>query len=598
MPKNKNITIKYTSRDFDSIKEDLVDYAKRYYPDSYKDFTDASFGSLVLDTVSYVGDVLSYYLDYNINESFLDTAIEFDNVRKHARSLGYEYTGIPSSYGTLTIYILCPSNAEGTAPDLTYLPTLKQGSVFTSDDGVNFTLTSDVLFNDSKNDFIAARFDEATGATTYFAVRATGIVESGIDYTSEISLGSEFEKFKRIRIGGTEITDITSVFDSEGNQYYEVNNLSQEVIFIETTNKNALTDGVRSIIKPFVATRRFIVQRDDTGTYIQFGFGSESEDTTGLVDPSKIALNLHGKRTISDNSFDPTKLLSTNKLGISPYNTTLTINYRSNSEIGSSIPANAINNISFANLVFDSGENLNTSTTSIVENSLEITNDKPITSVNENITLEELKQRTIANYASQSRAVSKQDYESLVYNMPSKFGAIKRANIVNDPSSTNRRLALYVISENSTGNLAATNSIVKNNLKNWLTNYKMLNDIVDIMDARIINFSVDFLVHVDKRYDSDVVLVSCINAVQNYFSEVSYVGEPVYISRIYQILNETTGVIDTKDVVLENKSGGDYSSIYYNFEDALSKDGTYIKIPKDGIAELKYPDQDVKGTVK
>ncbi len=488
MPKSKNINIKYTSREFDSIKEDLVDYAKRYYPDSYKDFTNASFGSMILDTVAYVGDVLSYYVDYSVNESFLDTAVEFDNVRKHARALGYNYSGVPTSYAIITAYLLCPANAEGTAPDMSYLPTLKVGSTFSTSEGVNFTLTEDILFNDSNNEFVAARFNETTGATTYFAVRAAGMAESGILYSIDVPISSVFERFKRIQIGDATVNEIHSVFDSEGNEYYEVDNLTQEVIFIETTNKNASADGVRSILKPYVATRRFVVQHDDTGTYIQFGFGSEDEDSSGLVDPAKISLNLHGKRTISQNSFDPTKLLSTNKLGISPSNTTLTITYKTTTEIGSSVGANSIVNIVDGNLVFDPMLTLDEDEKNFVSNSIEVTNDNPVTSVNADITLEELKQRAIASYASQNRAVSKQDYESLVYNMPAKFGAIKRANIVNDPSSTNRRLSLYVVSEDLNGKLANTNDVVKSNLKNWLTSYKMLNDVIDIMDVRVINF--------------------------------------------------------------------------------------------------------------
>jgi hypothetical protein len=598
MPKLKNINIKYTSRDFDSIKEDLVDYAKRYYPDSYKDFSDASFGSLILDTVSYVGDVLSYYLDYSVNESFLDTAIEFDNVRKHARALGYKFAGTPSSYGIITAYVLCPSNAEGTAPDLTYLPTLKTGAIFSNSNGVSFILTEDILFNSATSDFVAARFDDNTGATTYFAVRATGMIQSGTMFSVDVDLDSTFEKFKRVRVGDPSISEIQSVFDSEGNQYYEVENLAQEVVFIETTNQSAAAEGVRSILKPFVATRRFVVERDDTGTYIQFGFGSEDEDTTGLVDPAKIALNLHGKRTISDNSFDPTKLLSTNKLGISPYGTTLTIKYKSNNDLGSSVASNSITNLNSYFLKFENEVNLDSTKVNEVQNSLEVTNDKPLTSVNSEITVEELKQRAISHYASQNRAVTKQDYESLVYNMPAKFGGIKRANIINDPSSTNRRIALYVISENADSTLAATGAIVKNNLKNWLNSYKMLNDVIDIMDTKIINFEVSFLVHIDKRYDSDSVLATCMGKVREYFSEIPYIGEPIKIYRIYQILNETTGVIDTKDVTLQNKSGGIYSSTSLDFEDALSKDGTFINIPHDTIAELKYPDENIKGTIK
>ena len=561
-------------------------------------FTDASFGSMILDSVAYVGDVLSYYVDYSVNESFLDTAIEFDNVRKHARALGYNYTGIPSSYGVITTYILCPANAEGTAPDLTFLPTLKRGSVFSTGNGVNFALTEDIVFNDAKNEFVAARFNETTGATTFFAVKASGMIQSGLIFSTEVVVESVFERFKRIRIGDSTISEVQSVFDSEGNQYYEVDNLSQEVIFIETTNQNAIADGVRSIIKPFVATRRFVTQRDDEGTYIQFGFGSEDEDSTGLSDPSKIALNLHGKRTISENSFDPTKLISTSKLGISPSNTTLTITYRSNDQAGSSVGVNSVSIVSKSELVFDVDADLDQDKKNTVSNSLEITNELPITSVNADITLEELKQRAIASYSAQNRAVSKQDYESLVYNMPAKFGAIKRANIVNDPSSTNRRLSLYVVSEDSQGKLAATNSVTKNNLKNWLTSYKMLNDVVDIMDVKIINFSVDFVAQIDKRFDTDSVLAECIEDLKTYFIEVSYVGEPIYITRIYQRLNDIDGVTSVKDVVLENITGGNYSSSALNFRDALSRDGTFIKMPQNVIAELKYPDLDIKGTVK
>ncbi len=598
MPKSKNINIKYTSREFDSIKEDLVDYAKRYYPDSYKDFTNASFGSMILDTVAYVGDVLSYYVDYSVNESFLDTAVEFDNVRKHARALGYNYSGVPTSYAIITAYLLCPANAEGTAPDMSYLPTLKVGSTFSTSEGVNFTLTEDILFNDSNNEFVAARFNETTGATTYFAVRAAGMAESGILYSIDVPISSVFERFKRIQIGDATVNEIHSVFDSEGNEYYEVDNLTQEVIFIETTNKNASADGVRSILKPYVATRRFVVQHDDTGTYIQFGFGSEDEDSSGLVDPAKISLNLHGKRTISQNSFDPTKLLSTNKLGISPSNTTLTITYKTTTEIGSSVGANSIVTIVDGNLVFDPMLTLDEDEKNFVSNSIEVTNDNPVTSVNADITLEELKQRAIASYASQNRAVSKQDYESLVYNMPAKFGAIKRANIVNDPSSTNRRLSLYVVSEDLNGKLANTNDVVKSNLKNWLTSYKMLNDVIDIMDVRVINFSVDFTIRVDQRFDADSVLADCIQQIKDYFKESSYVGEPIYITRIYQQINDIDGVVETSDVKLNNLSGGNYSTTVLNFNDALSRDGTFIKIPQNAVAELKYPDLDIKGTVK
>ena len=152
----------------------------------------------------------------------------------------------------VALFVLCPANSDGTAPDLTYLPIIRRGASFSSTTGGNYTLTEDVIFNDSKNEFVAARFDSATGRTTYFAVKAYGQVHSGIYQVADINLNdSSFEKFKKIRVGDTNITEIFSVVDSSGNKYHEVDNLAQEVVFLETTNKDAFSDGVRSILKPF-----------------------------------------------------------------------------------------------------------------------------------------------------------------------------------------------------------------------------------------------------------------------------------------------------------------------------------------------------------
>tara|TARA_R100000388_G_scaffold88765_2_gene69239 strand:- start:5543 stop:7345 length:1803 start_codon:yes stop_codon:yes gene_type:complete len=600
MPKSKTINIKYTSREFESIKEDLIDHAKRYYPDNYRDFSKASFGSMVLDSVAYVGDVLSYYLDYSVNESFLETALEFDNVRKHAKSMGYNFTGVPTTYGILDFYILCPSNAEGTAPNLDFLPTLKAGSSFAGSNGGNFILTEDVIFNRDSNEFRAARFNAGTGGTTFFAVRASGQVESGVIMSAQADLtNSAFERFRRVRVGDSSVTNIINVTDSEGNRYYEVDNLAQETILVETTNPNALSDGVRSIIKPFIATRRFVVDRDDTGTYLQFGFGSGDEDPTALVDPSKIALKMHGKNNISLSSFDPTQFIKNNKLGISPYNTTITIVFKSNSANAINAGANSINRVLSANMEFEDILSLDANFVSEVKASLECTNPEPITSVEDStVTVQEIKQRTKASYASQSRAVTKQDYESLVYNMPPKFGAVKRANIVNDPSSTNRRISLYVVSEDDVGNLERANSVTKNNIKNWLSSYKSLNDVIDIYDAIVVNYQVEFYAVSDSRYENSQVLFSCIEALKEYFEDIAYIGEPLYITRLYETLNRVDGVVDVKNIKIKNVVGGIYSDSSLDMKKLLSKDGTYYKVPKNVILELKYPSLDIKGTVK
>ena len=599
MPKNKNIAVKYTSRDFESIKEDLVQYAKRYYSDGYRDFSAASFGSLVLDTVAYTGDILSYYLDYHVNESFLDTSLEFDNIRKHARALGYKFSGAPSSFGTVSLFILCPANTDGTAPDTTYLPILKAGSSFSSADGGNFILSEDVDFSSESSDIVAARFNPTTGATTYFAVRNYGQIQSGVLNIARVDLSnSVFERFKKVRVGESNISEIISVYDSEGNRYYEVDNLSQEVIFVETTNQNAMVDGVRSILKPYATTRRFTLEQDDTGTYLQFGFGSENIDDGGITDPSRVALKMQGKDNITSKSFDPTRLISTNKLGISPSNTELSIVYRSNSPESTNVAANSINSVGTKTFIFDDITILTNSQREFVENSLEVNNDDPITSINIDISTEELKQRAKSYYAAQNRAVTKQDYESLIYNMPPQFGAVTRANIVNDPSSSNRKLSLYVISQNNNEILEKTNMVTKNNIKNWINQYKSLNDQIEIYDPKIINFRIEFTVMTDRRFSQDAVLRQCIDEVKKLYSDKMYIGEPLYITRIYEILNRIDGVVDVRKVKVFNKTGGPYSNITLDMDKILSKDGTFYQTPQNSILELRFPDEDIKGIAK
>ena len=598
MSKQKKTPIKYTSRDFDSIREDLVEHAKRFYPDEWKDFSKSTINSLLVDSVAYVGDVLSFYLDYQANESFLDTAIEFNNVRKHARALGFKYAGAPSTYGILSMFCMIPANTDGTAPDLTYMPILKKGGTFSSSNGGNFILTEDVNFGDLSNEIVAARFDDTSGATTFFAVKAYGQISSGVFSRAVVDLtNSAFERFRRVRIGGDSVVEIVSVVDTDGNKYYEVDNLSQEVVFEETTNRNATVEGVRSILKPFSAARRFVVEQDDTGTYLQFGFGSESSDEDAIVDPAKVAIQMHGKEYVSNLRFDPSKLVGTTKLGISPSGTKLTVILKTNDSNSANASTNTVTNIQNASFNFVNEIALNQSKKAGVVTSLEVTNEEPIVGSIEQMTTEELKQRAKGYYSTQSRAVTRQDYESMIYNMPNKFGIVKRVSVMNDPSATNRRMAIYVISEDQNGKLITANSPLKTNMKNWISQYKAMNDVVDIFDAKIVNFGIDFKVVLDSRFKDINIIGKCNSAIREYFSNQLYIGEPIYITRLYSVLGKVDGVADVKTVRVSQKKGADYSSVNINFDETLSSDGTYIITPKNAIMELKYPNRDIKGTL-
>lgn len=599
MAKGKNIPIKYTNRDFNSIKKDLIEYAKRYHPDIYSDFSEASFGELIFDLVSYVGDSLSFYLDYQANESFMDTAVEFANLRKHAKSLGYSYTGVPVSYGVASFYVLIPSNADGNAPDTNYAPVLKKNSAVRSSNGVSFLLLEDVDFSNSQNDIVEARYDESNGGVTHYAIRAFGQISSGKMQLIEIDLSSTtFEKFRRVRIGDSTISEVVTVEDSEGNKFYEVDFLSQESVLLETTNPTARQDGVRSIMKPYVTARRFVLEQDNTGTYLQFGFGSEDDDDSGLADPSDVALRLHARNHITDNSFDPNKMLGTDKLGISPYGTTLKVIIRKNDSTNVNVGARGIDTILEASMKFESEIDLNSSKVNDVRGSLEVTNDKPIVGQSLDLAAEEIKIQAKNYYATQNRAITKQDYESLAYFMPKKFGSIKRINIVNDPSATNRKIAMYVLSQNSDGHLILSNDRIKNNLKTWLTKYKNINDQIEIFDGKIVNFGINFEISIDSRFNKEEVVNLAIKNLKDKYSTKLYIGEPIYITEISNILSKTKGVVDVSNIEVVNKKNGNYSTTPMDLNKVLSKDNTYYKTPKNVVMELKFPSKDIKGKAK
>ena len=347
------VPINYTSRDYQSIRNDLITHVKRYYPSVYQDFNEASFGSIMLDTVAYVGDILSFYMDYNVNESFIESAIESNNIIKLARQMGYRYKGLPASSGTVTLYIIVPAAANGVQPDLDYAPILKAGAVFTAgSSAATFTLNNDVDFSLPSNEVVVATVDTDTGVPTGYAIKAFGEVISGQVRSKTIEVGS-FERFRKVLISDNNITEIISVFDSDGNQYYEVDYLTQDTIHIPVINKSADSNNVPMIMKPKRVPRRFVFEQLTNQYYLQFGYGSETNITNELIsEPNKLIMNVNGKDYITDETFDPTNLIETEKMGVCPTNTTLTIKYRKNSVNINNIASKALTAIGDAEYSF------------------------------------------------------------------------------------------------------------------------------------------------------------------------------------------------------------------------------------------------------
>ena len=592
----KIIPINYTNREYEGIRRDLVQIAERYYPDTFTDFSEGSFGAMMVDAVAYIGDQLSFYLDYNVNESFLDTAYQPDNVLRIGRTLGYKDPGIVSTFGKVAIFILIPASATGIGPDNDYIPILKRGTRIISQNGLNFVLTKNVDFSAPENQVVVARTDSSTGAPTFYAIKAYGDVVSGQFGSIQVATGP-YERFKSVSLGSNAISEIISVFDSEGNEYYEVDYLAQDMIFMEVSNKNFKNDNVPSILKPTLVSRKFIVQKTINTVTLQFGSGDASQ-TDVVADPATVAIDTFGKNYTTDLTFDPSRLTKNQSFGIVPADTTLTVNYRLENINNSNVSVGALNRISSAILEFEDESLLSPSVLTTIRNSIECINEEPIIGTVTGTSTEEIKQRVYDTFPTQNRAVTQADYENIVYRMPSKFGSIKRVSAQRDPNSERRNLNLYVISEDNFGKLVKTNSTIKNNLKTWLNNYRMISDTIDILDAYIINFGVEFVVSAKTNADKFDVLESCISQLKNTFTTNYFIGEHIQLTDIYNELNKVEGVSDVISVKLVNKTDDQYSAVSFNINNNLSRDGTSVVIPKNAIAELKFPATDIRGKIR
>ena len=610
MSKKRAVSIKYTSREFDSIKSDLIDYIRRYYPNTYRDFNEASFGSLVIDTVAYIGDILSFYIDYQANETFVETATEYNNILRLGRQLGYKFGGAASSYGTAALYVLVPASTTGIGPDMSYVPVLKQGAEFTGTTGAAFMLNQDVHFGNPGASIRVARVDETTGNPTHYAVKTYGQVMSGELRTEFIPIGA-YKKFNKITLDALDVSEVVSIVDSEGNEYFEVDYLSQNVVYRGITNRMTTTssegtyatgDQASEILKPVVVPRRFIKNRNVRTTEIIFGASADSEVPKDfLTEPQTSILDIHGKNYIQDTTFDPTRLIQSDKFGVAPSNTTLTVTYRINTVQNVNLRVGQLNSVGEYKMEFNDVVSLDASKVNDVVNSLEIDNEEPILGDIDIPNTDELRHRIRDTFATQNRAVTQQDYESFVYQMPPKFGSVKRCRIMRDSDSLKRNLNLYVISEDQTGILTEANSVMKNNVKTWLQKNKMINDTIDILDARVINLSIEFVAVGSLERTKFEVLSAAYERLQERFQRLPDIGEPFFITDIYKELRNVEGILDVTDVKIIKKNGDIadrvYSDVSFNLEKMTSADGRFIEMPKNVIYEIRYPEFDIKGVI-
>lgn len=416
----------------------------------------------------------------------------------------------------------------------------------------------------------------------------------------EVEVGA-FQKFLKVNLNVANVSEVVSVVDSEGHEYVEVDHLSQNVIYKGIRNTNTATNGtVANVLKAVPVARRFVVEPANTTTFLQFGYGSDSELLgDSVADPTNVVLDLNGRDYVTDLDFDPTNLISTDKFGIAPANTTLRIGFRNNTVDDVNAAVQTITTVSSPIVRFTSQGSLSIPLRRNVISSLEVTNEEAFVGSVALPNSDEVKQRVLGFYAAQNRAVTLEDYQAISYGMPEKFGMVKRVSASRDFDELRRNINLYVISEAPGGKLTAPNVTLKNNLKTWLLQYKIVNDTIDILDATIVNFGINYVAVIDTNANRFNVLSKANEAITKHINNNQYdIGEPIIVTDFYKVLQKVKGIVDVVDLEIVGRTGTSYSQADYDFDDKLTVDGRRILADQNTIFELKFPNLDIKGSIR
>ena len=618
--------IKYLNRTYNQLKQDLVDFSKNYFPDNFNDFSESNPGMIFLELASYVGDVLSYYTDTQIQETFIETAREKDNLLALAYTLGYKPTITNPSSTEVDLYITLPVNGTNTAPDWDYAPTLKKNSTFTTSeaDSTTFLLTEDVNFQVSNSldttEVSVYKLDGSPQDTTgtnpdYYLIKKKGKVISATPKSATFTIGSP-EKYLTLELPDKNIIGIESVTDSDGNTWYEVPYLAQETIFEDVLNVAANNPNLNQYSNdtPYLLRLKKVPKRFTTRfktsniLQLQFGAGSSGDDDVEILpNPDNIGLGVKDGQSKLDLAYDPSNFLISKAYGETPSNTVLTVNYLVGGGVTSNCPSGVITKLGLTTIV----KNNSISSTALyndVVDSLQVYNSVPATGGSSGDTTEDIRLNSMAKSAAQLRTVSKEDYIIRTLSMPAKFGKIAKAYIIRDDQITvdsNARVSnpnglnLYTLAYDANKNLTNLNAATRQNLITYLEEYRMLTDAVNIKDAFVINFGVEFDIVSFKQANNDQVLLNCIQALKNYFAIENWqINQPIILNEVYNVIGAVKGVQNVEHVRLVNKSGTalGYSQYSYDFDSALINNVLYPSMDVS-IFELKYPNADITGRI-
>ena len=608
-----NRDIKYLNKDFGGFRADLVNYAQTYFPNTYTDFDATSPGMMFMEMASYVGDVLSFYIDNQVQENFLQYSRQTANIFDLAYMFNYKpkVTGLASA--ELEFFQEVPAKTVGgnVVPDYDYAMYVDANTQITSTSNstVKFTIEDPIDFavSNSLDPTTVTVAQISSGEPSYFLLKKTRKAVSGTINNATYTFSAP-EEFTTVEINTSNIAGIVDCFDSDNNEWYEVDYLGQDTVFsgIKNTNVNdpnnyQNSDDAPYILKTKKVQRRFATRfLSNNRLQIQFGSGDPNvTDEEVIPNPTNVGLGLPFEKNKLTTAFSPTNFIYTNSYGIAPSNTTLTIRYLTGGGVGANVPANSLTTLDTANSRFNQ-IGLNSTTANYVFGTLAVNNVNAASGGKDGDTTEEIRQNAISNYSSQLRNVTADDYLVRALSMPSRYGIVAKGHVQKPKNSENKAdLDLYVLSYDQDKKLKTASSSLKTNLKTYLNQYRMIGDTLSIKNAFVINIACNFEIITLPNYNNNEVLLNCINEVKAYFNIDKWaINQPIILRDITILLDKVPGVQTVKKVNITNKRGttSGYSKYAYDINGA-TLNGTIFPSLDPSIFEVKYPNQDIKGKV-
>ena len=617
---SRNIT--YTNRDFNTFRNALIDYSKTYFPNTFNDFTSDSTGMLFIEMASYVGDVLSFYLDNQIQETFIQYARQEKNLFDLAYMLGYRPKVTTAATVDVAIYQQLPAKTQavpggGTeyVPDFDYALKIPEDFQITSNENSSIKfITEDVC------DFSVSSSQDPTDISIFslsgtnpdrFLLKKTRKAISGTINSTTVTFGAP-SKYPVVDINASNIISVLDVFDSDGNEYYEVLNLAQDTVFTTKinasyTDPNAIQDDAPNLLNLKQVQRRFTTRfLNSTTLQLGFGAGTVTDNDENLVpNPDNVGTGLSFSKDKLTAAFSPLNFMFTDTYGIAPSNTTLAIRYLTGGGLGANVASGTLTNFDPTGIVFTNPNISNSTLANQIFSSVAVNNILAADGGQGADSVEEIRQNALGNFQNQLRTVTQQDYLIRALSMPANIGTIAKAYI--QPTKVAEYqigelptiLDMYVLSYNSQKKLRTASSTLKQNLKTYLSEYRMINDSIKIKDAYIINIMCEFDIIVLPNFNNNEVILRCIDSLTEYFEIDNWnINQPILLKDLSILLDKVEGVQTVTNVIIKNIAGASkgYSDFSYDLQAATNQGIIYPSVDPM-IFELKYPQADIIGRV-